>query len=460
MTTAIQGKIDERVTLTKSAGDFLATCEQETGGMTAEQDAQWQTMHADIESLKGEIDTLEQSQQDHAARIVQQQQAEQELDELKSAGKLDGLRLRGNTVVDDSGRPASVMSRSDAIDTVLNAWSADGRGAFNRGDPKLQAAFDASGCSWDTEKGGLTLSMAKNAPRTVNDIVAAQSVGTNTAGGFTVPEGFMPNLERALLQYGGMREVATVLRTAEGNDLPMPNMNDTGNTGALLAENAQDAEQDLAFTVTTLGAYKYTSKIIRVSKELESDSSFNIGAEIGTATGTRLGRIENTHATTGTGSSQPNGIVTASTAGKTAASATVITHDELLDLKHSVDPAYRMGGQASWMFNDTTLLAIKKLKDGDGRPLWQAGISVGEPDRIDGDIFVVNQDMADIATAVKSVLYGAMGKFYLREVLGVTLVRLVERYADYHQIGYVAITRFDADLRDAGTNPVKHLVQA
>lgn len=462
MTTAIQEKIDERVKLVEQAGAFLNECES-NGGMSADQDAQWQKMHSDADALKAEIETLEAAEQTRKDRVARQAAAEEELSRRKKDEGLDHIRNIGGVFRDvrqEERQQRQPMNRLQAIDTVLNAWSEGGRNGVERGGDELAEAFKASGCEWDTKEGGITVSLMNSAPSTIDQLMAAQSVGTDAAGGYTVPEGFLPNLERALLDYGGVRQAATILRTATGNSLPMPDMNDTGNTGALLAENTQDTEQDITFGVTTLDAYKYTSKIIRVSKELEQDSAFNIGTEIGSAAGIRLGRIFNTHGTTGTGSSQPNGIVTASTAGKTAASATAITHDELLDLKHSVDPAYRRGGMSSWMFNDATLLALKKLKDADNRPLWQAGIAVGDPDRLDGDTFIINQDMASIATGNKTVLYGCLSKFYCREVLGVTLVRMVERYADFHQTGYVAIMRFDADLRDAGTNPVKHLVQA
>ena len=138
------------------------------------------------------------------------------------------------------------------------------------------------------------------------------------------------------------------------------------------AENTQDSEQDMTFGVMTLDAYKYTSKIVRVSVELLQDSAFNLGAELGSLLGERLGRIQNTHATTGTGSSQPNGVVTASALGKTAASATAITTDEIIDLFHSVDRAYR--GNSSFMAADSTVAAIRKLKDGDSQYLWQPGL--------------------------------------------------------------------------------------
>jgi HK97 family phage major capsid protein len=235
-------------------------------------------------------------------------------------------------------------------------------------------------------------------------------------------------------------------------------VNDTSNVGALLSENVQDSEQDVTFGNLTLDAYKYTSKIVRVSVELMQDSAFNMGSVLGSLLGERLGRIQNTHATTGTGSSQPNGVITASTLGKTAAATGAVTMDELLDLQASVDPAYRMG--STWMFNDATRNEIRQLKSTDSVYHWSPGAIAGDPDRLFTSPVVINQDMASMATTTKPVLYGQLSKYLMREVLGVTLVRMNERYADYHQVAFVAIMRFDGDLLDAGTNPVKYLQMA
>lgn len=279
---------------------------------------------------------------------------------------------------------------------------------------------------------------------------------TSTVGGEYIPQGFRNALEVAMLAYGGVRSVATVLRTADGGALPMPTHNDTDQKGALLAENTQDAVQKIDTSSVTLNAYKYTSKIVQISKELLQDDAFDTAAWVGNALGERLARIHNQHFTTGTGSSQPNGIVTAATLGVTAAGASAIDFDDLIDLQHSVDPAYRNG--ASWMFNDATLKVIRKLKDSNGQYIWDAGTPAnGVPGSVLGQRYTINQDMASIGGSTKPVLYGDFSKYMVRDVLAIDLVRLVERYADYHQVAFVAITRNDADLLDAGTNPVKYL---
>lgn len=291
--------------------------------------------------------------------------------------------------------------------------------------------------------------------------IRAQAVGTDSAGGYTVPEGFQAEIVKSMAAWGPMLDpsVTRVLNTSTGNDIPWPTVNDTSNTGALLAENTQEGEQDVTFAQKVLGAYKYSSDIVRVSLELLQDSAFDMDQLLSELFGERLGRIGNAQLTTGTGSGQPNGIVTASSAGKTAASATAITFDEIIDLFHSIDPAYRASPRCSFMFNDSTLSSIRKLKDGDGNYLWQSADGrSGEPATILGRPYVVNQAMASIATGNKTVLFGDMNKYVVRRVRDFTLLRLAERYADFYQVGFLAFNRIDGELLD--TAAVKHLVQA
>jgi len=174
--------------------------------------------------------------------------------------------------------------------------------------------------------------------------------------------------------------------------------------------------------------------------------------------GERLGRIQNTYQTTGTGSGQPEGCVNGSTLGKTAAAVDAVTTDEILELKHSVDPSYRLNSH--FMFNDTTLLALKKMRGSDGHPLWQSGFAFREPDTFDGDKYVINQDMADLGTGNKFMLYGDFSKYMIREIAGYHLMRLNERYAEKLQIAYLAFQRSEAKMLDAGTHPVKHAINS
>ncbi|HSH41152.1 MAG TPA: phage major capsid protein, partial [Arenicellales bacterium] len=263
----------------------------------------------------------------------------------------------------------------------------------------------------------------------------AQSTVTDSAGGYTVPEGFSGELDRAVAAWGPMWDAGIVreLVTSSGNPLPWPTVDDTANTGRIKAENAEvddDGTDDVMFGQKQLDAYVYDTGMVRIPIELLQDSAFDMEALLNDLFGERLGRTANEVLTTGTGSSQPNGIVTASSEGTTAASGTALDSDELIDLFHSVDPAYRASPKCRWMFNDSTLAAIRKLKDGNGNYLWQMGdVRTGEPDRFLGKPYSVNQAMADVGVDAKPIVFGDLSRYVVRKVRGFTVMTLRERYA-------------------------------
>ncbi len=284
---------------------------------------------------------------------------------------------------------------------------------------------------------------------------------TDGSGGYTIPTGFSNELERSMLAFGGMRSVARIFPTATGNDLDWPTTNDTSNTGELLAEaGAIGSSVDPAFAVVTLQAFKYSSKAVLVSAELLEDSYFNLGQMLGSMLGERIARITNTHFTTGDASSKPNGVVTAAGAGVTAAATGAITSDELIDLVHSLDPAYRTFASTGFMMEDATLKAVRKLKDGNNQYHWQPGLQSSEPDMLLGFPYTINQDMASLSASADTVIFGAFEKYIIRDVAQVRFFRLEERYRDNDQTGFIMFSRHDGDLLDAGTDPVVKLTQA
>lgn len=256
-----------------------------------------------------------------------------------------------------------------------------------------------------------------------------------------------------MLDFGGMMEAAEVLRTTTGAALPMPTSDDTSNEGEIIAENAQHNQQDITFGSVTLNAHMYSSKIVLVSIQLLQDSAIDVDGHVGTKLAERLARIMNRHATTGTGSSQPEGVMTSAPAKVRFNGSNAVTQTELIDLEHALDPAYRRQG-ARWMFHDTTLRDIKKLTDNDGRLIWQAGLSSGEPDTLLRYPYTINQHMEQMASGARSIAFGNFKKYYIRIVRELTMLRLVERYADYLQVGFLAFNRMDGKLVDAGTNPI------
>lgn len=292
----------------------------------------------------------------------------------------------------------------------------------------------------------------------------AQAAGTDAAGGYLVPDGFSGEIDKAMKAWGPMwdADIVRELNTATGNRIPWPTVDDTGEEGDLKGENApvvDDASGDVVFGEKQLDAYVYSTAMVRLPLELLQDSAFDMNALLNDLFGERLGRKANRVLTVGTGNNQPNGIVNASGLGKAAASATAITSDELIDLVHSVDPAYRSSPKCRWQFNDTTLAVIRKLKDGQGNYLWQMGdVRAGEPDRLLAHPYSVNQAMANIGASAKPILFGDHGRYVVRKVRGFTVLTLRERYAENFQVGMVGFKRFDGELLNAAA--VKHLANA
>ena len=403
----------ERAQIIKEARAILDTAETEKRDLTGEENTKYEAMQTDIDKRMAVIE-----------REEKMQAQERSLGE-KGAEEKRGLLTKTGTEIGGEQRKSTETE-------------------------EYRAAF----------KGYLVNGMSSLSSEQRQLILAehrALSVGTTTAGGFTVPQGFYNTLTDAMKWYGGMRQSrATVLRTATGNPLPMPMDNDTSNAGAILAENTQSGTQDIAFTQKTLNAYKYTSNTILVSIELLQDSAFDLEPWLAKKMGQRLGRIQNTHFTVGTGTAQPQGVVTGATLGKTGLTGqtTSVIYDDLIDLEHSVDPAYRQ--EAQWMFNDQTLKILKKLKDAMGRPLWMPGLVTKEPDTINSYPFVINQDVPNMAANAKSMLFGDFSSYFIRDVLDMIVIRMGEKYADSGQVGFVAFARADGGLLDAGMHPIAY----
>lgn len=284
--------------------------------------------------------------------------------------------------------------------------------------------------------------------------------GTTTLGGYTIDTELIPELVKSLKAYSGIFQAARIRPTSQGNTLYVATLDDTSTEASLITEGSAITVQDLTFGQKQLDAYSYKS-MMKVSWELMQDSSFNMENEIRDAMGPRFGRALNSSCTTGTGSSQPNGVVTASSLGVTTASASAFTMNEITDLIHSVDPAYRMSNKCGFMFNDVVLAAIKKLAvgSGDARSLWMPSYREGEPDRIEGYQYWINQGMdSTINTASKIMLFGDFDYYNIRLVQNLLIIRLNERFADNGITGFVGYMRWDGELLN--TAAVKHMLTA
>lgn len=284
----------------------------------------------------------------------------------------------------------------------------------------------------------------------------AAGAGTAAAGGYTIAPEFSRELLIAMKAQGGMREAADVIETKTGADLPWPTMDDTAQEATIIGENTSvGTDADLVFGQTKLGGFTYKSGVLLVSVALLQDSAFDFDKVIRDAMAGRFARGQNKHFTNGTGTGQPRGLLLDAPVGKTGAAGqtTSVTYDDLVDLEHSVDPVYRRG--AAWQMHDDTVRVIKKFKDAQGRPIWAAGdISKGAPDTLLGYPIVTNQDMPKMAAGAKSIAFGNFKSYKIRDVLGLQMLVLRERYADFLQVGYIAYARADGKLTSAA-QPVK-----
>ena len=277
---------------------------------------------------------------------------------------------------------------------------------------------------------------------------AAQATTPGSAGGFLIPTTMVKTILETMKAYGGIRQYATVINTAAGEEMQWPTNDDTGNEGELVGENKQVGETEFVFGQTTLGAYKYSSKIVRISLELLQDSAFGLDQFVARKFGQRLGRITAKHYATGTGVNQPQGLMTAATVGHTGSSATEVTYQDYLRLKHSIDPAYRQSGSGRWVMNDALLLKAKEMLDGNNRPLWKPSMADGSPSLIDSDPYVIDQGVAAPGAGKIALGYGDISEFIVRDVMGLTMHRLIEKYIDYGQIGFLAFLRTTSALMD------------
>lgn len=287
----------------------------------------------------------------------------------------------------------------------------------------------------------------------------AQGVSPSEKGGYTVPSTFLAQVVEQMKAYGGIASVAQIMNTSDGKTIEWPTADGTNEIGELLGENNEASEEDTDFGIADLGAKKLSSKIIRVSNELLQDSAIDMEAYLARRISERIGRGEARYLIRGTGTGtpqQPKGLV-ASVSGTTAtASATVFTWKEMNTLLHSIDPAYRNGPKFRWAFNDKTLQTIEEMEDGQGRPLWLPNIIGGTPATVLNVPYVIDQEIEDIAAGKKFLFAGDFNRFIIRRVNYMVLKRLVERYAEFDQTGFLAFHRFDCVLEDASA--IKALV--
>lgn len=349
----------------------------------------------------------------------------------------------------------------DKMEEALDDWLRHGNAATPEHRELLKPSQEAGNGRWAASaemRSGM--STARERER------RALATMSMTAGGATVPidNTFAARLEVAMSWYGGMREVATIITTSTGADLPYPTASDIANSAVVVEENgAFGTTTDPTFAAIVMKAYKYSSGIVLVPWELLQDSAVDIPSYLAGELGTRIGRTQNLHFTNGTGASSPTGLMQKSVQGRAGATgtSTSTTFDELILLEHAVNIAYRRLPGVGWMFHDQTLRDIRRIKDGEGRFIWQSGDArSGAPNTLLGYRYTINNDMPTMAASVNSIVFGALDKYLIRQVRDVQIIRLDELYAGNGRVGFLAWARADGHLLDAGGSPVQHFTNS
>jgi len=281
----------------------------------------------------------------------------------------------------------------------------------------------------------------------------ALAAGTSTAGGYTVPKEYLNRMTEAMKDYGGILQVSDVINTADGSQMFWPTNDDTANVGAILGENVQATELDFTFGQMDLNAFIYTSKITRVSFSLLQDSAFDLDTWLPRKQGERIGRAVAGHLVNGTGSGQPQGLVTGLVAAGAIVTSSVsakVSFDDLITLEHSIDPAYRNSGRQRYLLSDSALMNLRKVKNAQDQYVWQPSTQVGTASAINGHPYTIDNGLDALAASSRSVVFGDIASAYLvRQVAGSQQMRLTERYADFGQVGFLAFMRLDAKVQDA-----------
>ena len=350
----------------------------------------------------------------------------------------DATYSRMEQEITDLGKEIARMERREALDAELNR-------PMNKpltGKPMTGNDTAKTGRATDEYRQNFWNTMRAKAP--MPSVLNALQIGTDSEGGYLVPDEFERTLVQALEEENIFRQLAKVIRTSSG-DRKIPVVATKG-TASWIDEEGAFVESDDAFSQVSIGAYKLGT-LIKVSEELMNDSIFDLESYISAEFARRIGAKEEEAFFTGDGSGKPLGILAASggaETGVTAASATAITADELMDLFYSLKAPYRKN--AVWVLNDSTIKAIRKLKDNSGQYLWQPSLVAGTPDTILGRPVKTSAFMPAIGASQKTIAFGDFQYYWIADRQGRSFRRLNELYAANGQVGFLGTQRVDGKL--------------
>lgn len=277
-----------------------------------------------------------------------------------------------------------------------------------------------------------------------HEVMNALQVGTETEGGYLVPDEYERTLVQALEEQNIFRQLAHVIHTSSG-DRKIPVVASKG-TAQWIDEEAQYPESDDSFGQVSIGAYKLAT-MIKISEELLNDSVFDMPSYIATEFARRIGAAEEEAFFTGNGTGRPLGILAetgGAQVGVTGAKADAVTFDEVMDLFYSLRSPYRRN--AVFTMNDATVKALRKLKNGNGDYIWQPSVTAATPDTILNRPVYTSGFMPTLATGNKTILFGDLGYYWVADREGRSFKRLNELYAPTGQVGFLASQRVDGKL--------------
>lgn len=351
----------------------------------------------------------------------------------------DATYSRMEQEITDLGKEVARLERQEALEAELNkpvnqpitAKPLNGRtddGKTGRASDEYKKNF------WNVMRTKMPLPSVSN----------ALQIGTDSEGGYLVPDEFEKTLVEALEEENIFRQMAKIIQTSSG-DRKIPVVASKG-SAFWIDEGAAYTESDDSFGQVSIGAYKLGT-MIKVSEELLNDSVFDLESYISKEFARRIGAKEEEAFFTGDGEGKPLGILAetgGAQTGVTAASATAITADELIDLYYSLKSPYRKN--AVWVLNDSTIKVIRKLKDNNGQYLWQPGLTAGAPDTILGRRIRTSAYMPAVASDAKTIAFGDFSYYWIADRQGRSFKRLNELYAATGQVGFLASQRVDGKL--------------
>lgn len=405
MSEVVKRLRERRANVWEQAKAIADRAADENRAFTGEEEGSWTTLNAELDALD--------------ARIKNVLDGEQRAKDTEEAfGRLTGKEVTGKRGSDD-GKPDE-----------LREFMAGKRGHSYEVMPEGPVDF-----------------------RTLSKLSAG-------AGANTVPTSFYDRIIAHLIETAAIMQAGpTVLQTGGGESIQIPKTT-AHSTAAIVTEGAAIAASDPTFGQITLGAYKY-GLLIQVSRELIQDTGADLEGYLSMQAGRALGNAFGAHAITGTGTGQPRGIVTDATLGVTTGTgvAGVPTADNLIDLYYSVLPPYRNSPAARWIVRDSTVGAMRKIKDTTGQYLWSPGLTGNATDTFLGKPVLVDPGVAATAVNAKSVIFGDMSQYFVRMVNGIRFERSDDYAFNTDLVTFRALMRADGALVDL-TGAVKYLVGA